>query len=68
MIYNIYRIKVNIIKKEDKKELVRLLKMYKKHIWDDCDPDSNNLPYELALLDIQEMVEYLIKEIKSELK
>lgn len=36
------------MKKEDKKELVRLLK--------------------LALLDIQEMVEYLIKEIKSELK
>ena len=52
MIYNIYRIKRNIIKKEDKKELVRLLKMYKKHIWDDCDPNSNNLPYELALLDI----------------
>lgn len=48
MIYNIYRIKGNIMKKEDKKELVRLLK--------------------LALLDIQEMVEYLIKEIKSELK
>lgn len=56
------------MKKEDKKELVRLLKMYKKHIWDDCNPESNNLPYELALLDIQEMVEYLIKEIKSELK
>ncbi len=56
------------MKKEDKKELLRLLKIYKKHLWDDCDPDSNNLPYELALLELEDMIDYLIKEIKSNLK
>lgn len=56
------------MKKEDKKELIRLLKIYKEHIWNNCNPDSNNLPYELTLLDIQEMIEYLIKEVESGLK
>lgn len=56
------------MKKEDKKKLIKLLKVYKKHLWDDCSQESNNLPYELALSDIEEMVDYLIKEIKSELK
>lgn len=56
------------MKKEDKKKLIKLLKVYKKHLWDDCGPESNNLPYELALSDIEEMIDYLIKEIKSELK
>ena len=56
------------MKKEDKKELIKLLEVYKKHLWDDCNPESNNLPYELALLDIEEMIDYLIQEIKDELK
>ena len=53
------------MKKKDKKELIRLLKIYKKHLWDNCHVGSNNLPYELALLDIEEMVDYLIKELKN---
>ena len=53
------------MEEKDKKELVRLLKVYKEHLWDDCDSDSNNLPYELALLEIEDIINYLIVEISS---
>ena len=53
------------MEEKDKKVLVRLLEVYKEHLWDDCNPESNNLPYELALLEIEDIINYLIREISS---
>ena len=52
----------------DKKELIRLLKIYKDHLWDDCNLESNNLPYELALINLEDSIDYLIRELTNELK
>ena len=53
------------MEEKDKKELVRLLEVYKEHLWDNCNSESNNLPYELALLEIEDIINYLIREISS---
>lgn len=56
------------MKKEDKQKLIKLLKEYKRHLWNNCNPECNNLPYELALLELEDMIDYLIREIKNDLK
>lgn len=53
------------MEEKDKKELVRLLEVYKEYLWDNCNSESNNLPYELALLEIEDIINYLIREISS---
>lgn len=53
------------MEEKDKKELVRLLEVYKEHLWDDYNSESNNLPYELAILEIEDIINYLIREISS---
>lgn len=47
-----------------KKKLKKLLKEYKKHLWDNSNEEDNNLPYQIGLLDIEDMVDYLINELK----
>lgn len=47
-----------------KKKLKKLLKEYKKHLWDNIDEEDNNLPYQVALLEIENMINYLVNELK----
>lgn len=47
-----------------KKKLKKLLKKYKEHLWDNINEENNNLLYQISLLDIEDMVDYLINELK----
>ena len=51
------------MKIEEKEELVRLLMIYKKHLWDDYGENSNNLPYAVALLMLEEEIDHIIDEL-----
>lgn len=47
-----------------KKKLLKLLKEYKEHLWDNVDEEDNNLPYQVVLLEIENMINYLVNELK----